>query len=202
MGTIASQIISLTNVYSTVYSGADQRQHQSSASLAFVRGIHRGIPRTNGQLRGKCFHLMTSSWALGFVSSNNLPTYLKYQSLAYVWELGHHCACKWLTTSIIRPSSSSTVLRANWKCVFSTFRELLDNLDTFLLTEDVIQWFRLISRYFLNSWWRHQMETFSALPAISAGNSSVPGEFPAQRPVTRSYDVFFDLRLNKRLRRQ
>ena len=42
MGTIASQITRLAIVYSTVYSGADQRKHQSSASLAFVRGIHRG----------------------------------------------------------------------------------------------------------------------------------------------------------------
>ena len=42
------------------------------------------------------------------------------------------------------------------------------------------------------------METFSALLAICAGNSPVPGEFPAQRPVTRSFDIFFDLRLNKR----
>ena len=42
MGGIASQITSLTVVYSTVYSDADQRKHQSSASLAFVRGIHRG----------------------------------------------------------------------------------------------------------------------------------------------------------------
>ena len=42
MGAIASQITSLTIVYSTVYSGADQRKHQSSASLAFVRAIHRG----------------------------------------------------------------------------------------------------------------------------------------------------------------
>ena len=39
---IASQIISLTIVYSVVYSGADQRKHQSTASLAFVWGIHRG----------------------------------------------------------------------------------------------------------------------------------------------------------------
>ena len=37
----ASQITSLTTVYSTVYSGADQKEHQSSASLAFVGGIHR-----------------------------------------------------------------------------------------------------------------------------------------------------------------
>ena len=52
------------------------------------------------------------------------------------------------------------------------------------------------------SWWRHQMETFSALLAICAGNSPVSGEFPAQRPVTRSFDVFFDLRLNKRSSKQ
>ena len=64
MTTIASQITSLAVVYSTVYSDAHQRKHQSSASLAFVWGIHRDrwIPRTKGQLRGKCFHLMTSSW--------------------------------------------------------------------------------------------------------------------------------------------
>ena len=53
-----------------------------------------------------------------------------------------------------------------------------------------------------SSWWRHQMETFSALLAICAGNSPVPGEFPAQWPVTRSFDVFFDLRPNKRLSKQ
>ena len=64
MTTIASLITSLAVVYSAVYSDADQRKHQSSASLAFVWGIHRDrwIPRTKGQLRGKCFHLMTSSW--------------------------------------------------------------------------------------------------------------------------------------------
>ena len=53
-----------------------------------------------------------------------------------------------------------------------------------------------------STWWRHQMETFSALLAICAGKSPVPGEFPAQRPETRSFDVFFDLRLNKRLSKQ
>ena len=42
MGVVASQITTLTIVYSTDYSDADQRKRQSSASLAFVRGIHRG----------------------------------------------------------------------------------------------------------------------------------------------------------------
>ena len=46
------------------------------------------------------------------------------------------------------------------------------------------------------------METFSALVAICVGNSPVNGEFLAQRPVTRSFDVFLDLRLNQQLNKQ
>ena len=58
------------------------------------------------------------------------------------------------------------------------------------------------SDVFLIAWWRHQLKTFSAFLAICAGNSPVNGEFPAQRPVTRSADVFFDLCLNKQLNEQ
>ena len=47
--------------------------------------------------------------------------------------------------------------------------------------------------YTYKPWWRHQMETFSELLAICAGNSPVTGEFTAQRPMTRSFDVFFHL---------
>ena len=52
------------------------------------------------------------------------------------------------------------------------------------------------------AWWRHQMEAFSVLLAFCAGNSPLTGEFPAQRSVTRNFDVFFDLRPNQQLRRQ
>ena len=57
---------------------------------------------------------------------------------------------------------------------------------------------RVASKY--QTWWRHQMETFSALLALCAGNSPVTGF--TQRPVARSFDVFFDLCLNKRLSKQ
>ena len=60
----------------------------------------------------------------------------------------------------------------------------------------------LLLYYNFISWWRHQMETFSALLAVCAGNSPVPGEFPTQRPVTRSFGVFFDLRLKQRSSKQ
>ena len=57
MGAMASQITSLTIVYSTVYSGADQRKHQSSASLVFARGIHRWLVNSphKGQVTRKMF---------------------------------------------------------------------------------------------------------------------------------------------------
>ena len=64
-----------------------------------------------------------------------------------------------------------------------------------------IHWW-ILQRNVEVSWWRHQMETFSALLAICAGISPVAGEFPAQRPVTRGFDVFFGLRLNERLNKQ
>ena len=56
--------------------------------------------------------------------------------------------------------------------------------------------------YIWITWWRHHMKTFSALLALCAGNWPVTGEFPSQRPVTRSFGVFFYLRLNKRLSKQ
>ena len=67
MSAMASHITSLTIVYSTVYSGADQRKHQSSASLAFVWGIHRWPVNSphKGPVTRKRFHLMTSSWPRG-----------------------------------------------------------------------------------------------------------------------------------------
>ena len=54
------------------------------------------------------------------------------------------------------------------------------------------------------TWWRHLMETFSALLDLYAGSSPVTFNtgIPTQRPVTRSFDVFYDLHLNKRLNKQ
>ena len=55
MGAMASQITSVSIVYSTVYSDADERKHQSSASLAFVRGIHRGPVNSPHKVTRKMF---------------------------------------------------------------------------------------------------------------------------------------------------
>ena len=62
MSAMTSQITGITIVYSIVFSGADQRKHQSSASLAFVRRIHRWLVNSphKGPKTRKMFHLMTS----------------------------------------------------------------------------------------------------------------------------------------------
>ena len=77
MGTMASQITSLTIVYSTVCSGAEQRKHQSSASLAFVRGIHRGPVNSTQKwpVMRKIFHLMTSSWQYMCLCHEDIMSY-------------------------------------------------------------------------------------------------------------------------------
>ena len=93
MGTITSQITSLSIVYSIVYSDVDQRKHQSSASLAFVRGIHGGPVNSPHiwPVRGKCFHWLTSSWGPAFtlckVITNDNSFYIR---IAFI-----HRLCLW-----------------------------------------------------------------------------------------------------------
>ena len=80
MNPMAAQIISLIIVYSSVHSGADQRNHQSSASLAFVWGVQRwpvNSPHKSPVTR-QCFHLMTS-WFLYINIGRNTGCYKRNQ---------------------------------------------------------------------------------------------------------------------------
>ena len=91
MTTVASQITSLAVVYSTVYSDADQRKHQSSASLAFVWGIHRGSVNSphKGPVTRKMFPfddvIMRSSvtWPIWHLATVSI-CYARL-SLSYFW---------------------------------------------------------------------------------------------------------------------
>ena len=106
MGAIASPITSLTIVYSTVYSGADQRKHQSSASQAFVREIHRASVNSphKGPVTRKMFHLMTSSCSEPLILNmdNDISAYFH----AYLWR-------------------SSILWVAFSKCIFWHFTEMI-----------------------------------------------------------------------------
>ena len=104
-------------------------------------------------------------------------------------------AFSWFKTRIFVWLPNST------KCLIPTFQWFLSLPHGINSTVDIDSG-AFATGTLCHTWWRHQMETFAALLAICAGNSPVPGEFPAQRPVTQSFDVFFDLRLNKRLSKQ
>ena len=92
---------------------------------------------------------------------------------------------------------------SQWDITVQTVILYIKNLENVILVSflSVFYWFFAFIHLTL-SWWRHQMEPFSALLALCAGNPPVTGEFPTQRPVTRSFDVFCDLRLNKPLSKQ
>ena len=133
---------------------ADQRKHQSSASLAFVKGIHRWPMDSphKGPVTRKMFPFNDVIMFNARAAYKVAPCFAKSQD-----------ECYWPQNPTNNPVTAQ-------EGVFSL--------------------------------WRHQMETFSALLALSAGNSPVTSEFPSRRPVTGSFDVFFDLRLKKRLSKQ
>ena len=89
----------------------------------------------------------------------------------------------------------------------TNFSEILIKIQTFSLTKmhlklSSAKWCPFCRVGELGkAWWRHQMETFPLYWPFVRGIFG-PGEFPSQRPMTRSFDVFFDLRLNKRLSKQ
>ena len=116
MSAIASQITSLTIVYSTVYSDADQRKHQSSASLAFVRGIHRGPVNSphKGPVTRKMFPFddviivslrSFTSWSLRFFCPlfpfeyrrllGSRDRLIVYVYLSVLWTVGHWSLTLW-----------------------------------------------------------------------------------------------------------
>ena len=260
MTTMASQFTSLTVVYSTVYSDADQRKYQSSASLAFVWGIHRDrwIPRTKGQLRGKCFHLMTSSglaWVTKNCRSNSLD-FKWYETNGHIPDhsLFHKKMCthalQWrhnerdddsnhrrldclFNLLLRRRSKKTSKFRVTGLCdgefygdrwIPLTNRNANNYFDYVIMGKIPIisksslwvpshmhlinfcpeqyEQLRLASiciSLYKNSWWRPPMETFSALLDFCVENSPVTGEFPSQRPVSQSFDAFFDLCLSKPL---
>ena len=133
----------------------DQRKHQSSASLAFVWGIHRNrwIPRTNSQLRGKCFHLMTSSC---------MSYYIPYKSTGLsvtLWSLPD-------TVPHLHRQKISFHYTLQWR---HNGRDGVSNHQPHDCLRN-----RLIGR-------RSRKTSKLLVTGLCAGNSPGTGEFPAQR---------------------
>ena len=110
MSTIVSQITSLTIIYSTVCSGTYQRKHQSSASLAFVRGIHRWPVNSphKGPVTRKMFPLddgiMIDGWVgrlINTVCEIKEPSLAAYNKLKYILE-ARRISVRFLLRRVIR----------------------------------------------------------------------------------------------------
>ena len=97
--------------------------------------------------------------------------------------------------------SEQTSIKFEWLC-----KSFLSTISNYISRQHFFSTFLLPMVWACRTapipWWRHQMEQFSALLALCAGKSPATGEFPTQTPVTRSFDVFLDLCLNKRLSKQ
>ena len=113
MGSIASQITSLTNISSNVYSGTDQNiKAPRHWPLCGKFTGDRWIPRTKGQKPGKCFHLMTSSWLPDRIASKNI-------------RVSNH----FLNILLIPPSTSS--LKAEFSHTYSAYTPAIKLFSSF-----------------------------------------------------------------------
>ena len=132
MSPMASQITSLTIAYSAVYSGADQRKHQSSVSLAFLRGIHRSPVNSQHKWPAmrKCFHLITSS-CICLIINRTIRDICDYQLQRLVlWKeirenvagplWGESTSHGWITPQ--RASNAESVSMA-WRCPWASSHE-------------------------------------------------------------------------------
>ena len=176
MSAMASQITGVSIDYSTVCSGANQRKHQSSASLAFVRGIHRWPVNSphKGSVTRKCFHLMTSSWHFPVVQWQAIWWLLCFRGnfisiqkvlLTQVHSQSQQARSDWNTVGFICHNKVHDLLikiqvinnlqlsNRNSHCFSNKLSPILQQSTD----NDGKSWRVLLL------WWRHAMETLSAL---------------------------------------
>ena len=168
MGAIMSQITSLMIVYSIVYSDADQRKHQRSMSLAFVRGIHRGpvnsshkwpVTRKMFPFDGVIMIIYASFWlerSIAVVSqSEAILEYARYPTGFYPYNPGpaHLCSAHasiitgrilvGMITTLVWDSNLLTAIAHMW--MWST--QMQQNLPLVQLGKSVLPWKNTICRY-------------------------------------------------------
>ena len=227
MSATVSQITSLTFAYSTVYSGANQEKHQSSASLVFVRGIHRwpvNSPYKEPVMRKMLpFDDVIRHWRevrfdwfieLYFLRLQGALSQYKHKSSTVTNIIMDLCALNfihnnWAMALDTHCRSYSYILPYHINlgviCYLQHFATVLLSKESFITVEESTLLHRSHSRVV-------KMKSVGMMTSSNGnifrvtgplcGEFTGPGEFPTQRPVTRSFDVFFDLRPNKRLSKQ
>ena len=169
---IASQITSVTIVYSTVCSDPNQRKHQSSASRTFVRRIHRWPLDSPHKAEGSNAENVSIWWRHHIIAIRRVKNLISPANLSFVW-----------------PFSLVLCDRRSLRAAPNHYLN-----QCWLIIQNGL--LRTIDRDIFNLWWRHQMEKISALLAICAGNS------PVTKANDAELWCFFYLHLNKRLSKQ
>ena len=127
MTTLASQITSLAIVYSIVYSDADQRKHQSSASLAFVRGFHRGP--VNSPHKGTVTRKMFPFDDVIMTKANNGTSYLAFVLVFHFLFIRTSC---WIERTVKLP-----VIWSAMGCHCNEEGGVMSIMNTFMLSHNV-----------------------------------------------------------------
>ena len=201
MSTMASQITSITIVYSTVYSGADQtKKHQSLASLAFVWGIHR--------------------WPMN--SPRKRPVMRKmfpFDDVIMRTHLGHYSPCGtlyWRCLQTDNIAASSDPPRPPHTDLEQTERYTLRPINLFkriFFNENILISIKISLKFVLLAEVTSATRFCCPMITSSHGNSSrvtdplirksqVSGEFPSQRANIAEFYIVFDISLNKQLNKQ
>ena len=160
MSAMASQITSLTIVYSSVYSGTDQRNVKTPRHwpLWGEFTVDRWIPRPKGQLRGKCFHLMASSWwEFNYEQTIRLSTrpLVGYTSIINLWpgnamdNAGHR--------SLLAFEPHTCVFTTNWLNTGSPNLRHLKSIATSLKVFLQQNWYQLSARQLCRHWWHRRL---------------------------------------------
>ena len=199
MDEIASQITSLTIVYSTVYSDADQRKHQSPASLAFVWGIHRGP--VNLRHKWPVTRKMFPFDDVIMISDRHLFTPRICATCVFFAINMQHTQSSTLATIVFL---ESTRICCDPQLLSYTYL-----FSLYAISCNVICLYHVTHSYIAALYQQRKQSTYtmmtssngniSVLLAFCARNSLVSGEFPSHMPETWSFDIFFDMGLNKRL---
>ena len=175
--------------------------HFSTAFPSFINSIFHNFSTAFPSFIDSIFHNFSTAWSI--ISRQHFPSFLDniFHNFSTAWSIiSRQHFPSFLDTEMARVNEIPVTHRQKYPHCTQSITLLLLTCDWKSRGISSHGFNSAFPEYsgFCSTWWRHQMEAFSSLQAFCAGNSLVT----TQRPVMRSFDVFFDLRLNKRLSKQ
>ena len=177
----------------------------------FVRGIHRSPVNSlhKGQRRGALVFTLIYAWINGWVNNREAGDWRRYRAnhdviVIYlsIWTEIRDVCCRYVGENCLYWNWTELYICRDQTLYYYSYQMCHHSNSSIVISRYPSKKTFDSDPLVLKTWWRHQMETFSASLALCEGNPPVIGGLSSQRPVTRSFDVVFDLCLNKRLKKQ